>query len=443
MSIILNRSLRRVFLLICLFSSSISVLAWSKTVPPNDHGESGRASGTYFHLYAEYQVAGIEKLVFDLQVSCGNHTFKSGRVVHGYLPALYAKETASGAAVMIATPRVCDAIRFAEGRPVADTDEFRHSWQQVMDGKFIPFTVWFDNADNQTSGYGYATASAFTNPASPLDFVSAKVEPSSAKEFERWYAADTDNLLRGMQIGPQFATSDEDKAYWSTFDPAKKLLPLSCTGVAVSPHGDGPSANAMQTYYPQEKPRYWLAPSELPDTSTDKGPSKLDLVPVLGTEYYDSSPSKEFPIGYNYLRHTKQDLEGHSLLSDDLPAYYPATRSDGYPFAAEGAFQDGRLTWSVDLRPEKKGLLSCALPYNPIGYGTANFREMYEYYFGPGYGEKLATFGETVDLEIVDPIGKASFEAIPAPLALPHFLIGDEAAAEFVTFEFYGGGHVQ
>ena len=311
---------------VLLVAVTLPAFAWIKTIPPNDHGESGRARGTYFHLFAEYLVGGNEKLVFDLQVSCGNHTFDVDRVVHGYLPALYAKKTASGAAVMIATPRVCDAIRFAEERPVADTDEFRQSWKLVMDGNFIPFTVWFDDAGNLTFGYGYATASAFANPASPLDFVTAKVEPSSARAFKRWYAADTGNLLRDMRNGPRFSEGEEDKAYWSTFDPGKKLLPLSCTGVAVSPHGDGPSARAVQTYYPKERPRYWLAPAALPNTSQDEGPSKLDLVPVSGTEYYDSSPSKEFPIGYNYLRNTKKDLEGDSQLSDNRPAYYPATR---------------------------------------------------------------------------------------------------------------------
>jgi len=433
--------LQVILLPICLIAGSPPAFAWIKSVPANEYGESGDAKGTYFHLYAKYSVGGSERLVFDLQISCGTHTFEDGRLVHGYLPALYAKETASGAAVMLATPRVCDAIRFAEDRPVADDEEFRQSWKQVVEGNFIPFTIWFEDASNLTHGFGYAAESAFDNPASPLTFVDAWVEPSSERAFSRWYKTEKDNLLKEFQIGPRFVTGEDDKAYWATFDPEKKLLPLSCTGVAITPFGE--DQREVEQYYPTARPRYWLAPEILPDTRNGEGRSKLDLVPKLGTEYYASSPSQEFPIGYNYLRLSERDSKSDSLSSDELPDYYPAYRSDDYPFAGKGTLREERLTVSVDLRPERKGLLSCASPFNPLGYGMANFGQMYEHYFGPGYGERLVNFGKVIDLEIIDERERIELEGIPQPLALPHFLIEDKAAAEFVTFDFFGGGHVE
>ncbi|MEM9634463.1 MAG: hypothetical protein AAGA50_24250 [Pseudomonadota bacterium] len=432
--------------MLSLFGSVSEVSAKVKVVPANEHGESGDAEGTYFHLYAEYQVDGSELLVFDLQISCGSHTFKEGRVVRGYLPALYAKKTASGAAVMLATPRICDAIRYAEDRKVVDKSDFQRSWQRVLDGNFIPFTIWFEDAEDLTYGFGYPVAGSFDNPASPLKFIDTKIGPSTEKAFSAWFEVDGENLLKELQLGSRFVTSEHDQAYWAIFDPAKQLLPLSCFGVAVTAHEDGASAEWVRQFYLDDRPRYWLAPESLPDTDKEGKPSKQSLVPYSSDQYYGSSPSQEFPLGFNYLRRDK--LEARSSYDDDLwtiphPDYYPAIRSDGFPFAEKGAFEQNLLRYTVDLRKERKGLLACFSIFNPIGYGTANFKELYEFYFGFDYGEKLADFGNLIDLEILDDAGPVVFEAISQPLVLPHFLISDRSVAEFVTFEFFGGGHVQ
>ncbi|CTQ63272.1 hypothetical protein [Roseibium album] len=441
---------RIIFALICVIGSSVAAVAdtaktlpRTRIVPPNEFGESGDAKGTYFRLFAEYLIDGSEPLVFDLQVSCGNHTFENGRVVHGYLPALYAKRTTSDAAVMIATPRVCDAIRYAEDRQVADTQEFRRSWTRVLEGNFIPFTVWFEDERNLAIGTGFASSSAFDNPTSRISFVDAKVEPSTADHFSSWISSDSGNLLEEIQIGPRFVTDRRHKEYWAHFDPAKSLLPLSCTGVAIIPHIDESSREIADRYYPSSlSSRYWFAPDTLPDTNKDNGISKLDLVPVLEKQYYDSSPSQEFPIGFNFLRRTKLEEGGKDLWTIDRPDIYPVTRSDGYPFVQEDSFIGKRVEYIVDIRREKKGLLSCYSTYNPIGYGTKNFEQLYGYYFGSNYGPKLVEFGKSIDLNIVDDVGSTTYEAIEKPLALPHFLIADQAVAEFVTFEFFGGGHV-
>ena len=442
-------TLVRCFRLVLFLIAPMSVLlsgpkafAWVETVEANKNGESGRAKGTYFHIVVEYLVGESETLVFDLQVSCGNHEFGDGRIVHGYLPALYAKETVAGSAVMIATPRVCDAIRSAEGRPVTEAPEFKASWQGVLAGHFIPFTVWFEDAEDLTLGYGFAEASAFENPASPLAFVRAHVEPSNARTFSKWFSADKNNLLQEQQIGPRFANNEADKAYWSVFAPDKKLLPLSCMGVAVTTHGEGPSQEVVRGYYPENNPSYWLAPPDLPDRPIGGSKSKLDLVPKTGAEYYDSSPSQEFPVGYNYLRTAPTGGGVPENLNGAYRVFYPATRTDGYPFVRESAFRSARLGYRVDLTPQKRGLLSCFSLFNPIGYGGGNFQDLYEFYFGPDYGPKLVRFGKSVDLTVTDKNGETTFEAIGSPLALPHFLIGQEAVAEFVRFEFFGGGHV-
>ncbi len=288
-------------LFLCV-SGSLQAQARTKILAPNEYGESGKAKGTYFHLYAEYLVGGSERLVFDLQVSCGTHSFEDGRVGRGYLPALYAKKTADGAAVMIATPRVCDAIRFAEKREVRDTKDFRAAWQLVLEGNFVPFTVWFEDAENLTYGTGFAVVESFENPSSPLKFVDARIEPSTGKAFSRWFKSDSGNLLKEVQIGPQYATKKSDQTYWRQFDPGKKLLPLKCYGVAIAPNEEYSNQHWVEQFYPKGKPRYWLAPEGLPDTRAQGKPSKEHLVPFASNRGYFSGPSVEFPIGFNYLR---------------------------------------------------------------------------------------------------------------------------------------------
>lgn len=416
--------------------------------PPliNEYGETGGAIGTYYHLRAEYLVNKTEPLVFDLQVSCGRHTFDKGapneRTVLGYLPALYAKKTQSGAAVMLAAPRICDAIRYAEDRKVySGESEILQSWKQVAEGNLIPFTIWFDDADDLTLGYGYAIASSFDNPDSPLSLVDVTVEPSTAKKFETWFRSDADNILTERHLGPRFATSEEDKAYWANFDPEKQLLPLKCYGVAVVSHSER-TAKYTAKYYPEDKPDYWFAPEALPADASDGADDKRKF--VYGNGYYYSG-SHEFPKYFNYLRRREPegDRRPDSFWRMRLADYYPLTRNDGYPFAEKESLSSDRLVYKADLRREKKGLLSCFSLINPTGYGDENYRELYEYYFGSDYGPRLSTFGHVINLEITDDQQGVAFSSLKHPIVLPHFLIGDKAVAEFVTFEFFGGGHVR
>lgn len=438
---------RNVFLIALLVFIALVSIIYLRTSAENnylinEHSEPGDAEGTYFRVYAAYLIGGIEELTFDFQVSCGTHHFDKDRTVHGYLPALFTKKTSSGAAVMIATPWVCDAVRFAEDRPVVADVELRRAWKRVLEGNFIPFTVWFENADNLGLGYGFAVASAFDSLSSPLRFVDARIEPSDKAAFDAWYEAGDDNLLTEVQLGPRFVTRRDDKTYWARFDPSKELLPLSCTGVAVTTHASGPSQKAVRDLYPEDRPNYWFAPEILPKRPQATGLSWLSLVPKFDKQYYGGS-SQEFPIVYNFLPKSKLAEKPADLWTVDQPDYYPVTRSDGYPFAKQGLFEEADLIYSVDLRPDEKGLLACYSLFNPIGYGSENFREMYEYYFGSDYGRRLVNFGETIDLEIIDKDTSTRFNSVPRPLARPHFLIADVAVAEFVSFEFFGGGHVR
>lgn len=436
-----------VSIIFCVVFSQLGIavaLARSERVRANEYGESGDAPGTYFHLYAEYLVGDTETLAFDIQVSCGTHVFENERVVRGYLPALYARRTASGAAVMLATPRVCDAIRMAEKREVEGAQELQAAWRRVLEGNFIPFTIWFENAEDLTFGLGFPLAESFDNPASPLKFVDARVEPSTARAFTTWFQADSGNLLQERQIGPRYVTEKEDQAYWSTFDPDKPLLPTKCFGLAVLPH-DKRSLSATSPYYPDYRPRYWFAPADLPDTGGSGKRNKRLLAPNTHIGYYGRQTA-EFPIGFNYLRRTRIDNKGsysESPWKIAAPEVYPVIQSDGFPFAKKGAFEDRHLKLTVEITTEKKGLLACYSKFNPIGYGEENFEDFFEYFFGSNYKMRVKDFGKLIDLEINDDDGPVLFQSIPAPSTLPHFLISDQGVAEFVTFEFFGGGHVR
>lgn len=436
-----------VFSLVSAFAlpfSAMEAVAKTKIEPANEFGETANATGTYFHLYAEYLVSGSEELFFDLQVSCGTHRFENGRLVRGYLPALYAKRTSSGAAVMIAIPRVCDAIRYAEDRQVLESADFKTSWQHVLNGNFIPFTIWFKDLNDLTFGYGYAIAESFKNPESPITFVGARVMPSTERAFSSWIETDTENLLKGIELGPQFATEQSSLSYWKTFDPEKRILPLACHGVAIVEHHVSINSEWVKKFYPIDKPRYWFAPRKLPKTKELGKPSLEHLAPFSFGNYYGGSPSHEFPIGFNYLRREKEKIAGNpSLWSIDAPEYYPLVRSDAHPFVAKRSLENKNLKFTVDVSPEKRGLLACYSRFNPIGYAEDDFESLYEYHFGPEYGAQLVKFGEVVELEIVER-GKHVFSGeISSPFILPNFLISDESAAEFVKFEFFGGGHVR
>ncbi|XHC12433.1 hypothetical protein ABWH98_06235 [Labrenzia sp. ac12] len=408
--------------------------------------ETRESAGTYFHLYAEYQVGEAERLVFDLQVSCGKHTFENGRVVRGYLPALYAKKTASNSVVMLAIPRACDAIRFSETDKEFSASEMHASWELVLDGNFIPFTIWFEDAEDLTYGVGYALAESFENLSSPLKLIDARIEPSNEHAFSKWLQSDSGNLLEEYHIGPQFVTTDANQSYWAVFDPGKAIVPTKCYGVAVVSHYEKASLWLARRLFPGNGRRYWLALQDLPNTKAQGSPSKEELFPHSSDQFYGNSPSVEFQLGINFIRRKKIRKKNEYSVrfwSIDVPEYYPAIRSDAYPVAGKNSFQNNGLKITVELLPETRGLLACYSKFNPIEYGDANPQDLYEYYFGPNYQSKVKKFGRLVDLEIRDGGEPILFHAIPALSFLPHFLIADESAAEFVTFEFFGGGHVR
>ena len=155
----------------------------------------------YYRIIASYKVKETgEPLDFDFVVACGasvthwRYTGPSTRVsTH---PLAMVKPTSNGGAVLMRTYRpLCEMGRLRWSPYNGDTNGAPFD--------LLPFVIWFDDVNDLSFGWGYATEDAYHNANSKLEFVIAYVKASNAKEWRAWREkAEADYEQIGQLPGP-------------------------------------------------------------------------------------------------------------------------------------------------------------------------------------------------------------------------------------------------
>ena len=210
--------------------------------------------GYFFRMRASY-THGDEKIDFDYVAVCGYRTtiYKdNSRSNDGtYAPKVMIKATRDGGALMMRTPRACKGQTTFNGKAPAD---------------LLPFVVWFDDVNDLTFGFGYASPDAYDSSHAQVQFHYANISAATAADWKAWRAkAEAEYEQKGMLPGP-----------WGYSYPARKAgEPVALPGSVITGSCKGyfrlklPEEVRPQVrgVWPENRPQYWVPPRGTPNLS--------------------------------------------------------------------------------------------------------------------------------------------------------------------------------
>lgn len=173
---------------------------------------------TYYRVFADYTVKDTgENIVFDYVVVCGGHAIPEAFYTHS--PKIMFRATSTGEAVGVRSPRLCDpwywGVNLRTGAPM--------NYPPQPDD-FLPFTMWYPDAENLGFAFGYASDLAYESPYSRLVFNDAKIEKSSREVWEAWHEkAQQEYVQIGGLPGPWGYNPPNSKDSREAAEPARLL----------------------------------------------------------------------------------------------------------------------------------------------------------------------------------------------------------------------------
>lgn len=226
--------------------------------------EVTQQGGFFYRLEAHYTVKATgEPVDFDIVVACNirttNYTYTGPSFVAERYPEVMAKATKDGNAVMIRTPRVCQQLQLDRGHVPDD---------------FVPFAIWFDDVNDLSFGWGYATQDAYDGPGAKIAYrptdpatgtYTSKITRVSRAEWEAWRKKAAEEWVQiGALPGPWGYADPKDKAgiaeedrvralngglSLGTYCASVKRVPLDASAVAsiVAAAAATPGAHATDT----------------------------------------------------------------------------------------------------------------------------------------------------------------------------------------------------
>ena len=239
-----------------------ALLPWSftKSVTVEPQGYFFRVKASYTH--------GDEKIDFDYVAVCGYRTTRykdGGKSNDGtYDPKVMIGATRDGGALMIRTPRACKGQTSANGKAPGD---------------LLPFIVWFDDVNDLTFGFGYASPDAYDSPNAQVKFHGATIEASTREEWQAWRAkAEAEYESKGMLPGP-----------WGYSYPAndRRMIVRNCNGYFRLKLPEE-SRSQVREMWPEDRPKYWVPPGGAPKLAESRVSADGKKVPVIfegGHEY--------------------------------------------------------------------------------------------------------------------------------------------------------------
>ena len=172
---------------------------------------------TYYRVTADYSVKATgEKISFDYVVVCGGTvtrwTYTSPSVAGTIYPELMILPTATGEAVGVRTPRLCDAgIWGYDFRAREWTDKTK------IPDDFMTFAMWFPDLNDMSFAIGYESDLAYKSPYAKLEFIKADAVLSNKEEWTAWREQSAvawgDAVIGGLPGPWGYNWHFEDKAF--------------------------------------------------------------------------------------------------------------------------------------------------------------------------------------------------------------------------------------
>ena len=302
-----------------------------------------KPQGFFYRFNANFSHKG-EKLNFDYVVACNIRVtvYRGGDRSDDsfYSPKVMMMPTSDGGAVLLRTIDACKGQTTANGEVPAD---------------LFPMAIWFDDVNDMTFGWGYATEDAYENELSQLEFHEATIEAASREDWDAWREASAKDFKpTGMITTPwgwSYSGPENQRYGGQRYDASRRLIARNCHGYARVRLPENVRAN-IRYHWPEHRPRYWSPPETVNMRSIlDKG------------EYPDGKKHRNYltsDLGSGYRGLPRRNGGGtignwRSVVSDVYPEL-PRSRSttqvidsptDTYPRRV--LYDNGRM----------KGFLAC------------------------------------------------------------------------------------
>jgi hypothetical protein len=219
---------------------------------------------TYFRLKIGLSHKG-EPIDMDIVVGCGVRITDSRLTgvsidIMSMYPFVYARPIPGGHAVLVRTREIAGDYRLCRGGTTANG---------AVPKDWLPFIVWYDNADDLSHGIGYLTQDAYENPNAQLEFHGAVVESAAKQDFDEFLATKPTNLVPAYNadalghLDAPAIRSAKDITLEIAADPRKAWSKSGwprCRGAKLLPLSERQRLRADQAW-PSERPQFW-APSD-------------------------------------------------------------------------------------------------------------------------------------------------------------------------------------
>lgn len=302
-----------------------------------------RPQGYFYRFKARFSHNG-EPLTFDYVVACNIRitTYRGGGRSNDstYAPKVMMKATSDGGAIMVRTVNACKG----------QTTEF-----DGVPEDLFPMAIWFDDVNDMTFGWGYATEDAYEGENSQLEFHGASIEFSNRTEWEMWRQVAASGFKPvGMIVTPWGMTYQEKWAQRYSnrpYDASRRVPARNCEGYFRIKLPEN-IREEIRALWPKDRPLYWSpSPKAKLRTVLDRGNFSVKtkfkhfLTGVLGAGQFGLPLRK----GKGYIESTIKIPSGvYPLLprSLSLPSV-PTEPLDSYPRRI--LFANGKM----------KGFLAC------------------------------------------------------------------------------------
>lgn len=217
-----------------------------------------------------------------------------------------------------------------------------------------PFVTWYDDPNDMTTGWKYATEDAYRSPAATIEFKGASIESASRADFEAW-KKEAVNGFRPLGL----VRSPYGFDFWQLHDDS---VAVACFGVRKLPLP--PSVReAAAAAWPDSRPQFWTedaAVAEKPEAAEKLHDAffraRRDGVPFGATNYdsYAIAPD----AGADSVATESNGAVGKPKLKPAVvfpQTYWPLSP----PNLEKSAATHGTIYQEVDISEQRQGMLGC------------------------------------------------------------------------------------
>lgn len=257
---------------------------------------------------------------------------------------IFPKVTADNHVIIVHIPFKCDGGTTANG-----------GWPKDL----LPWTTWFDDGDNLTFGWMYATEDAYKSPLATITFDGASIEAADKNDFLEWQKHAGDHFRPSKMVVHPFGFTFNDRVH--------KDIPERCFGVrrlTLPPE----IRDLARAAWPDSHPHYWTIDASIAEGKDAAAAELKDAVwgPGSDKHRFDGHRQGSYMWGTD-VADFPQVIPTRAQNHRAVPIFNPIVAYPyGKPFLTPDRVASKELYFDVDTSPERQGFLGCYIYGNGL-----------------------------------------------------------------------------